>query len=222
MRPGTVWIAEDFDDEEFGYLTGLFSAHWEGPDNEQELGPQFAPVEEALAWGRGRADVVLIRSGESHYYSAGARQPEGRELPEWPAGAQFTRRRAPSAAYLDRTGDDDPILWQIRLQVSVPVRDLGEFPAAFNAAVAADERVVDAAPYADPTPDSSGATDYSHLAAATPVVNARFNLSARTWKEAQDLAGEVAAAAFDAASPTLGGSGAGWTFSIGALPADEA
>jgi hypothetical protein len=221
VRPGTVWITEDFDDREFGYLTGLFSAHWQGPDDEHELGPQLAPVEEALAWARERADVVLIRSGESDYYSAGARQPEGRELPEWPAGAQFTRRRAPSAAYLDRTEDDEPILWQIRLHVSIPVQKLGEFPAAFSRAVAADGRVVDPAPYVDPEVESSGGTDYSHLAAETPVVNARFKLGARTWQEAQEIAGDIAVVAFRAALPTLDGTSTGWTFSIGALPADE-
>jgi hypothetical protein len=223
VRPGRVWIAEDFDREEFGFLTGLFSAHWEGPDDQRKQGPRSVPVEEALAWGRGRADVVLIRSGESNYFSAGVRQPEGEKLPEWPADARFSRRRAPSAAYLDRTSADDPILWQVSLQASLPVSHLGAFPVAFNQAVAADERVIDPILYADPTPQDADITDYSHLAADTKVVNARFKLSARTWKQASDLAGGIGNAAFKNARHNLGDwpEGATWSLSIGAVPADD-
>jgi hypothetical protein len=222
VRPGTVWIAEDFDPEEFGFLTGLFSAHWEGPNDDNEPGPQSVPVEEALAWGRGKADVVLIRAGESGYHSAGVAQPAGRELPEWEDGREFARRRAASAAYLDRTDQDEPILWQIGLQLTVPVAELGRFPEEFNSAVAADGRVIDPLPYDDPTPDDGALTDRSELAAEEKVVHARFQLSARTWKEAQEIGGEIALAAFRAAVPALGdaGSGAGWTFSVGAVPAD--
>jgi hypothetical protein len=222
VRPGTVWIAEDFDPDEFGFLTGLFSAHWEGPNDENEPGPQSVPVDEALAWGRGMADVVLIRAGESGYHSAGAAQPDGRELPEWQEGQEFARRRAVSAAYLDRTDDDEPILWQIGLQVTIPVSELGSFPEEFNSAVARDERVIDPVPYDDPTPDDGALTDRSELAAEQKVVHARFRLSARTWKEAQEIGGEIASAAFRAAVSALGdpNSAAGWTFFIGAVPAD--
>jgi hypothetical protein len=119
-RPGTVFIGEDFGDEPHE-LSGRFTAHWEASEGpEHRDGPEGVPVEEAIAWGRGEADVVLVRVGdEDQHYSAGARQPppvEGDEddFPEWPDGKRVERRRLPGMEHLDLVADE-PIAWQVRL-----------------------------------------------------------------------------------------------------------
>lgn len=122
-RAGRVYIGEDFDDE-FGFLSGRFSAHWES-DTEPvrfEEGPKGASVEEAIAWGRRRADVVLIQLGdEGLYRSAGVQQPEGDEVGVWPVpGFVARRRRSPELWYLDRTESDEPILWLARMYFFEP------------------------------------------------------------------------------------------------------
>ena len=69
MSAGRVYIGEDVDDE-FGFLSGRFSAFWES-DTEPvrfEEGPKGASMEEAIAWGRRRADVVLIQLGDDGLY----------------------------------------------------------------------------------------------------------------------------------------------------------
>src|SRR5689334_17319925 len=135
VKEGTVWIAEDGDPHDSTYWAGVFSAHWVRPDDGFEEGPQGVSADDAIAWGRERADVVLIRSGDSDYFSAGTRQRAGETLPEWPAGMTFERRRPAALAYLDRTDADEPILWNIRLILSVMVDNLGDFPGAFTDAV---------------------------------------------------------------------------------------
>src|SRR5215217_5344918 len=39
---------------------------------------------EAIVWGRGQCAVVLIRTGDSDYHSAGERNPDPAECPRWP------------------------------------------------------------------------------------------------------------------------------------------
>lgn len=51
-----------------------------------ETGPGWDSAEDAVAWGRVRADVVLIRLGASPpqaYFSAGKREPSGPPLSRW-------------------------------------------------------------------------------------------------------------------------------------------
>ena len=82
-RRGIVYIAQDLDER--GERRDFFSGHWELPDPPTSLehGPGWTDAEEALAWGRERAPVVLVRLG-SQYYSAGDAEPEGKNLPRWP------------------------------------------------------------------------------------------------------------------------------------------
>jgi hypothetical protein len=94
------------------------ATNWQSDDGKSfREGPEGVSAEEAIAWGRAQGDVVQIRVGEDHfYYSAGARQPENEQLPVWPQdGVPVARRRAPSMAYLDRTADDPPITWEVRI-----------------------------------------------------------------------------------------------------------
>jgi hypothetical protein len=48
-----------------------------------EQGPGWTNAASAVAWGRERAPVVLIRLGLDRSFSAGDRQPLGEHLPEW-------------------------------------------------------------------------------------------------------------------------------------------
>jgi hypothetical protein len=123
-----------WDADDSSFWSGLFSAHWQRPDNEFENGPESVSADEAIAWGRARADVILIRTGDSDHYSAGRRQPERQTLPKWPSETRLERRRPQALAYMDRTDGDEPIIWAITVKLSMPGVELGKFPAAFNAA----------------------------------------------------------------------------------------
>jgi hypothetical protein len=80
-------------------FTGRFDAHWESDDHQQfKDGPESVSVEDAIAWGRSRADVVWVRVGngdlggdEDGYFSAGTHHPEP-EIPIWPEGMTVTAR----------------------------------------------------------------------------------------------------------------------------------
>lgn len=84
-RDGIVYLAEDAFDDVTDPPAPAFYGHWElvDPPTFLEQGPGWASAEEAIAWGRARADIVLIRIGmPGTYYTAGNRRDES--LPEWP------------------------------------------------------------------------------------------------------------------------------------------
>jgi hypothetical protein len=64
------------------------SCHWEGEREGRpvllERAPSELTLEEAIAWGRERAPVVLVRLGGREYFSAGAEDPVDQDLPRWP------------------------------------------------------------------------------------------------------------------------------------------
>ena len=60
MRSGVVFVGEDFDDADVHMCTGHWSAHWESDDGQRfSQGPEGVSAQEAIAWGRERADVVV-------------------------------------------------------------------------------------------------------------------------------------------------------------------
>jgi hypothetical protein len=123
-RSGTAYVSEYLD---AAFWTGRFNAHWEG-GAEHEEGPRSVSLEEALAWARARADVVLVRPGDDGYYSAGARRAD--EVPVWtPPAHPFTRRRVAQLAYMDRTEDDESIEWECEMSATVQRPDAPEIPA---------------------------------------------------------------------------------------------
>lgn len=85
---GIVFISENPEPE----LEHRFFAHWEterdGKGVFLEDSPGFDPAADAIAWGRARSPIVLIRLGPppQRYYSAGERQPPGEHLPVWQGG----------------------------------------------------------------------------------------------------------------------------------------
>jgi hypothetical protein len=145
-RDGTVFVSEDIDIDDIHVLTGLFSAHLEGPGDEFLEGPEGVTAGEAIAWGRAHADVVLIRLGDSDVHcSAGARRPEPAEdcdFPVWPEGKVVERRRFPGMEHLDLV-TTEPIDWEVRLPRRVSRRRADEDAAALHAALAADEAISD-------------------------------------------------------------------------------
>jgi len=103
-----VFIAEDEDPGEDGwYLTGRFSGYLDTgrmADSFEDL-----ELEEAIAWGRARAERVLVRIGY------------GRHVPAADvAGVAVARRRTPDEAWKDRTEADPPIPWDADVLLSPP------------------------------------------------------------------------------------------------------
>lgn len=88
LKVGTAWAGETA--VESG-PTGRYAAHREialgGFTVGFEAGPVDVTAAEAVAWGRERCDVVIVRSGGDDGvtdYSAGDRQPPTGPLPVWP------------------------------------------------------------------------------------------------------------------------------------------
>jgi hypothetical protein len=86
-RRGIVWIAREGPVPE-GRLTDpvatLFWASWQHEDEGVLGNTDIRGAEAAIAWGRQRANVVLIRLGSSEdtYFSAGDEHRKG--MPSWP------------------------------------------------------------------------------------------------------------------------------------------
>ena len=74
------------DDGEFCYRSGRFSAYCASTAVPAlcEPGPQAVPVDEAIAWARRHAPVVIVCVGDDRRYSAGDTDPAGEHLPSWP------------------------------------------------------------------------------------------------------------------------------------------
>ena len=94
MKPGRVFVGEDSDDHNPGEMwPGRWSAHWESDDPKHwAQGPQGVSAQDAIAWGREHADIVLIRPGDTDiHYSAGSLEEP--DCPRWPDGQELPRRR---------------------------------------------------------------------------------------------------------------------------------
>jgi hypothetical protein len=125
-RSGTVIVGEEEDCDPFPFWTGRFSAHWESGDGDFRDGPVNVTAEEAIAWGRTQADVVLIRLGDSElYYSAGDRAPDWDAasgvppVEPWDPQTKTERRREPGNEHLDAVYDE-PIEWEVRVEPPAP------------------------------------------------------------------------------------------------------
>jgi hypothetical protein len=177
---GTVFIAESLDLEDSFMLTGLFAGHLERDD---DVGAEFEdlPVDEAIAWGRERATVVLIRTGDSDYFSAGIENPD--QLPEWPSSASaLGRRRVRGFEAMDNTDDDPPVLWDVRVEAMSP--GLGR-AKRFRRAVQAHHMTQNV---------RAPAPGYSRASAA-------FLVEASTVEQARKVADEVVEQALKALGP---------------------
>ena len=103
-------------------------------------------VEEAIAWGRDQADVVLVRLGDDDFhYSAGVRQPppvpeDDEDFPVWPECKEVGRRRLPGMEHLDLVSDE-PIAWRVRFPRRVSARDAERDAGGLREALERDEDV---------------------------------------------------------------------------------
>jgi hypothetical protein len=166
----TVFIAELEDPADSFMLTGLFYGHLERDD---DLADQFEglPADEAIAWGRERAGVVLVRTGESDYYSAGAENPDG--LPEWPPpDVRLERRRARGFEALDNTEDDAPALWDVRVEAETA-------------------RLFRTKPFRDAVRRHPAARDVRAPAPGYAPASASFLVEASTIEQARAIAHEI-------------------------------
>jgi hypothetical protein len=76
-------------------FTARFSVHWESyPDGKEwEPGPDGVAIDAALAWGRERADLVIVRIGADANYWAGTAAPHDVDWPRWPDEGFALKRR---------------------------------------------------------------------------------------------------------------------------------
>jgi uncharacterized protein YciI len=89
-----AWLAENSAEDDFLFASGRFRGYIDlGPGVGEEI--EDASVEDALAWARERAPVVLIRLWDSDHYSAGERNPDRRSYQEWPADGIDVKPRRP-------------------------------------------------------------------------------------------------------------------------------
>jgi hypothetical protein len=82
---GRAWISQTTDSDR---QPSDFVGYWETDDDEPRVledGLRWSTLEEALAWARERAPVVMVRLATTEYFSAGRDQPSWRpEAPRWP------------------------------------------------------------------------------------------------------------------------------------------
>lgn len=173
VSDGTVWIAEDVDSVDSLLLTGRFSGYL---DRDRRLKDRFEDLEaeDAIAWGRARAAKVLIRTGDSGcYFSAGERNPDPHEYPEWsPADLRLERRRPRGFEALDNNESDPPTLWDVRISADLP-NQAGARP--FHERVRSDPAVQNA---------EAPAPGY-------PATSAAFLVEASTLSQAQAMANRI-------------------------------
>lgn len=137
---GTAYISEHVEFDDRGPVaTGLFDCELRGEEDEW-LGVYAEPpleLPEALAWGRSRAERVIVRI-DNDFFSAGVADGSHPRLDE---SRQFTRRRPAGWGSLDLTEADPPISWHVLLQLDT--RSAGLL-ATDGAPLAAGERWRDA------------------------------------------------------------------------------
>ena len=123
-----MFIAEDLAHELTATGVDLWgTARFSGYIDGSEESFSDLALDEALAWGRQRAEVVVLRViGYGEPFSVGSLPASGYR--PWPpaASAAVVRRRAPGEECKDRTDQDPPIMWRADVALSpalLPQRD---------------------------------------------------------------------------------------------------
>jgi hypothetical protein len=111
---GIVRVDEESDlDLEHGpLLTGLFTAQHVVDEVFVVEEIEHAGVDDAVAWGRERAEVVTVCVAEREYFTAGIR-PAGKGYEPWVAGLRLAPRRAAREEWRDRRPEDPPLMWRV-------------------------------------------------------------------------------------------------------------
>lgn len=174
----TVWIAEDEDPDVTFVWTGRFSGHLDAGGRVAEEF-QDLPADEAIAWGRKRCSVVLVRPGDQDYFSAGERNPDPDEFPPWPPqNLQLERRRVRGFEALDNTRSGAPVLWDVR--------------------ISAHRGRLRASPFRRAIRDHPATRDVQAPAPGYPPASAAFLIEASTHAHAEAIATGIADLAFSA------------------------
>jgi hypothetical protein len=199
-----VLLVETFEADELGPIaTGRFNAsalsRTERPiDYAEEL-----PLDEALAWGRARAQVVEVRlSGfGEQLYSAGAAPSQSPPLSEAP---DVRRRRAAGWEFLDRTEADEPIIWDVVVMAALRNDLSTEAEPRLRVALHGEPGVarhevlwVASAAAVSANPTTGPGTRYIHQQVAV------LRLQARTARQAIDVANSLTAEALATANIPL-------------------
>jgi hypothetical protein len=141
VSPGLVLVTEQFDDDDDDVCSGLWSAHWQSGDQWRH-GPEGVSAQEAIAWGRRQADVVIVEAADSDVrYSASAGTGAASELPAWPEGRELPRRRATGMEHLDRSDAAEPISWRVESGGSFPESRLADFIRAYGTSLQHDAAI---------------------------------------------------------------------------------
>jgi len=161
-------------------LTGRFYGHFERDDRLIEEFDDLS-AEEAIAWGRERAEVVLIRMGDSDYYSAGQSNPDPEEYEPWPPTDLRIERRRPSGfEALDNTEEDAPVWWDCRVSIESSVAEVD--PRRLHTVVR----------------ECSSAREVQTPAPGYPRASAAFLVEAPTREQAEAIANSLVQAAYQA------------------------
>jgi hypothetical protein len=168
-----VWIAEDVDSLDSLLLTGRFSGYLDRDGREKDRFEDLE-AEDAIAWGRARAAKVLIRTGDSGcYFSAGERNPDPDEYPDWsPAGLRLERRRPRGFEALDNTESDPPTLWYVRISADLPSQ-------------------AGASPFHERVRSNPAVQNAEAPAPGYPAASAAFLVEASTLSQAQAMANRI-------------------------------
>ncbi len=124
---GQAFVAETFDLDDAGRMSGLFAAHWESEDEDPSGrwsidGPEDVSLDDALSWARERSNAILVQvGGGAAFYSAGTTDltydggDEDDPVPvlPWPDGG-LTIAARPVRTALD--GSEQIVLWRVHVR----------------------------------------------------------------------------------------------------------
>ena len=118
MRPAVVFVGE-IEDRQTGTFTGRFAARLERRFRATAERTEGLTAEEAVAWGRARAGLVLVRFGRRvEHWSAGA-TPHWR-YPRWPPPdlPPLVPRAVPPEDWQRVGGAGSELMWAVTIRLS--------------------------------------------------------------------------------------------------------
>lgn len=117
---GIVRVDEESDWDACGgpVLTGLFLAQHVVDEVFVVEEIANASLDDAVAWGRVRAEIVTVCVGERQYFSAGVR-PAGAGCSPLKPGLRLGRRRTAGEEWHDRRPDDPLLRWRVYVDLDM-------------------------------------------------------------------------------------------------------
>jgi hypothetical protein len=208
---GSVYFSEDADysdDFRDTHWRGTFSGSWQGEGFLSS--PANLSADEAIAWGRARSSRVFMRTRDG-FYTAGSAPTQ--DAP-WPENLDLSPRtdREEGLEWMDRTEDDDPIEWDVKVSPYVsPHTTTDAFLLQFHLVLEADPGINLKSIVRPPDhPEAPG----------NPV--AVIRVVAPTQNTAQQMASKLVLPLFSKAlRETVHLGSFGWTMGVNASPAEQ-